>query len=95
MQSDKVIQKMYFMLDYIILYGKIKTRKKENEMYEKFNNTQKALTWEQVKGSKTDLYDLKIMSLDTTEFYYSLSKAELNTILKSEQIKNNRKYGRT
>jgi len=64
-------------------------------MYEKFNNTQKAVMWEFVKGSKIELYDVKIVGLETSEQYFSLSKSELNAVLKAETIKNERKYGRT
>lgn len=69
-------------------------------MYEKYENINKALMWERVQGTQNnsdptvEIYDLKVVGLETTEQFFSLTRSELNSVLKAFKVMNDRRYGR-
>lgn len=59
----------------------------------KFETIQIYIDYQQV--DKTELYDLQIITLEGKQSYYSLTKAEVNTVLKAFEILEKKKWGNT
>lgn len=59
----------------------------------KYENIQTALSTKAVAG--TQLYDLKVITVERTTQFYSLSYDEVNAVHKGFEILNERRWGRT
>lgn len=69
------------------------TIKEQKQTVTKYENIQTALSTNAVTG--TQLYDLKVITVEQTTQFYSLSYDEVNAVHKAFEILNERRWGRT